>query len=87
MAADKCPDLLGVEQGTTGHFGPEIIIWDQFVVHQAVDTVRLHNSTLVQLILIGCSCGCKKRDERSFYRLGEGFPLRSGSGSDAESLH
>lgn len=79
MAGDKClqnvrfSDLLGVEQGTTGHFGPKIIIWNQFVVRQAVNTVGLHNSALVQLVLIWCSCSCKKKDKLSFHCLRDGF--------------
>lgn len=55
-------DLLGVEQGTAGHLGPKIIIWNQFVIHQAVNTVRLHNGALVQLVFIWRPCSYKNKD-------------------------
>ena len=55
-------DLLGFEQGTSRHLGPKIIVWDQFVVHQAVNAVCLHDGALVQLIFIWSSCSCKEKD-------------------------
>lgn len=49
-------DLFRVKQRTTRHFGPKIIIWNQFVFQQAINTVCLHYGAFIQLILFWCSC-------------------------------
>lgn len=54
-------DLFRVKQGTTRHFGPRIIIWNQFVFHQAVNTVCLHYGAFIELVLIWCSCSYRAR--------------------------
>lgn len=57
----RVSDLCRAKQGTLRHFGPEIIIWNQFVMHQAVNTVRLHNSPFVQLVFVWCSDRCARK--------------------------
>lgn len=56
-------DLLGVQQRTTGHLGPVIVIWNQFVIDQAVNAICLDDGTLVQLIFVWCSCSCRRKDK------------------------
>lgn len=60
-------NLLWVEQGAAGHLCPIIIIWDQFVVHQTVNAVRLHDGTLIQLVFIWRSCRYSENDTEAHY--------------------
>lgn len=57
--------LIGAQQGDAGGGGPALIVGHQAVLHQLVDTVGLHHSTLKLLILLWTTGACTHTGEET----------------------
>lgn len=60
---EETSDLGGAQEGDAGDGGPGLLMRHQSVLQQPVHTVRLHHSSLIELVLLFCtgSCGKKQR--------------------------